>query len=117
VLRKVVESTIDGQYWNSTSAAMQGLVCGCRADAHELLTRFSLYAAGKPPAHPSGPTLDHERHVAEALGAGGCDNLRAEGWDDEADAAVQSTDDERARIEPFLGIARAVKQTKPARHP
>lgn len=107
LLRKVVERTVDGEYWNSSGAALEGLVCHCHADARDLLARFSSYAAGEAPDHPSRPSLRQERNAAQALRAGRCDAIEPR-WDRDVPggAPVTALDQE---TDAFLELARCVK--------
>jgi len=67
LLRKVVERTIDGEYWNTSSYAIVAL---CKYDprgSDSLLRRFDSYARTAKIEHPSRPTLKQEREFAEGL--------------------------------------------------
>ena len=66
-LADVVKRTIGGEYWNSSSYAMTTLVQRDPAKYDELLKRFSQFADGPAPIHPSNPTLEQERQFAENL--------------------------------------------------
>lgn len=72
LLRKVVERTLEGEYWNSSSAAMRGLACDCREDSRELLSRFATLPGRAAAAEPSRPALVQERNVARELLTGKC---------------------------------------------
>ena len=67
LLRKVVELTLGGEYWNTSSYAMTGLVNANDDQAEALLARFLEFAAGEPPQHPCRPSLTQERTYAEGL--------------------------------------------------
>jgi hypothetical protein len=99
LLTKVVERTMAGEYWNTSSYAMAGLVHHGAPGAPDLLARFAAFASGPAPEHPSRPSLGQERAFAEALGRGQSDQIekllaRAETdaarvtWDDDATAAI-----------------------------
>jgi len=99
VLRKVVERTLSGEYWNTSSYAMTGLVRHAPDEATDLLARFCSFAEGAPPDHPSRPSLSQEKSFAQALKAGKCDAIEksldaadvtaaAVTWDEEAEAAL-----------------------------
>ena len=77
LLKKVVERTIIGEYWNSASYAMAALCRYQAPGAKELLDNFAAFAHGSPPAHPSNPTLGTEREFARTLKAGMPEALEA----------------------------------------
>ena len=92
VLRKVVEHTLAGEYWNTSSYAMMGLARHAPADARDLLTRFTVYAKGSPPTHPSKPTMAQERDFADSIGNGKCDGIEKDLARGEAEAAAVKWD-------------------------
>ena len=66
-LTEVVEATVDGEYWNTSSYAMATLVLRNPDGVDELLRKFSEFANGPEPDHPGRPTLQQERQFAEQL--------------------------------------------------
>lgn len=67
LLHKIVEATIEGDYWNSASYAMTTLLRYDAPGAGELLQRFAEFANTANIEHPSKPTLKQERAFAERL--------------------------------------------------
>ena len=76
-LAEVVERTIGGEYWNSSSYAMTTLIRHDAAKYDDLLKKFSRYAEGPAPDHPSRPTLEQERQFSENLIQRNPNTLRA----------------------------------------
>ena len=111
LLRKVVERTIGGEYWNSSSAAMTGLTCDCGEDSRELLSRFSTWARGATAAEPSRPSLVQERNVAEELLVGKCVASIGSSRSGGANGDPLAAWDKRAKsgLRAFLFLAEAVK--------
>ena len=62
LLTSIVQRTIDGEYWNTSSYAMTTLVRHSADGAADLLARFQSFANGTPPQHPSRPSLTQERN-------------------------------------------------------
>lgn len=67
VLQKVVQNSIDGQFWNTSSYAMVYLCLYDYQNSHELLNKFYEYSKGTPPKHPSNPDLSQERNYSYKL--------------------------------------------------
>jgi hypothetical protein len=67
VLRKVIQDSIDGQYWNTSSYAMVYLCMYAPMESKVLLTNFDKYSKGEIPKHPSNPSLVQERNHAQRL--------------------------------------------------
>ncbi len=76
-LTTIVETTIDGDYWNTSSYAMTTLVLRHPDGVDDLLEKFSEFANGPEPDHPSRPTLQQERQFAEQLLLRNPDTLQA----------------------------------------
>jgi hypothetical protein len=77
VLRKIVERTIIGEYWATSSYAMASLCRYQDPRAPELLANFARFASGSPPTHPSNPSFGTEREFARGLLSGSHDALDA----------------------------------------
>jgi hypothetical protein len=67
LLRSVVERTIGGEYWNTSSYAITTLLHHQAPGASELLTRFHDFAMNAKVDHPSNPSLTQEREFAQNL--------------------------------------------------
>lgn len=76
LLRKVVERTLVGEYWNTAAFALTTLCHHHAAHAQDLLLAFARFARGAPPDHPSNPSLATERRFVDALQSAG-DSLGA----------------------------------------
>lgn len=74
ILKRVVEDTLSGTYWNTASYAMATLLFHGAPGSELLLSGFAAFASGKSPDHPSRPSLDQEREFASKLieGDKGC---------------------------------------------
>jgi len=109
VLRSVVTRTINGEYWNTAGCALVSLVHHGAPDADVLVERFTDFADGPVPDHPSLPSFAEERQHIERIRSGNVDlieiQLRAQ---EDAAADVEWTPDTRAQIDSFLALARAV---------
>ena len=77
LLRKVVERTLVGEYWNTAAFALTTLCQRRAAHASDLLVAFARFARGSPPDHPSNPSLATERRFVDALQSAGGDSLCA----------------------------------------
>jgi hypothetical protein len=111
-LRAVVERTLGGEYWNTASYAMAGLVHHQAPDAALLLERFVEFAHGEPPRDPSNPSLGQERDVAGRLLSGHSDDIEQQLADADHLAARVTWDDEATRaVAQFLAAARDVQRT------
>jgi hypothetical protein len=109
VLAKVVQRTVDGEYWNTASYAMMGLARHSARGARELLERFGAFAVGKPPIHPCNPTLQQEREFAAQIRMGRCDGIENHLADSELQAAsVEWEREEAAVLREFLEVAERV---------
>lgn len=67
VLRTVVQDSMDGQYWNTSSYAMAYLCLFIPKESKGLLKRFDRYSNGTPPKHPSKPNFTQERNYSQKL--------------------------------------------------
>jgi hypothetical protein len=67
LLRSVVEKTIDGEYWNTSSYAMTTLLHHQAVGSSELLKRFHDFAMKAKVDHPSNPSLTQEKEFAQSL--------------------------------------------------
>jgi len=67
LLRTVVEKTIGGEYWNTSSYAITTLLRHQAPGSKELLKRFHDFATGAKVDHPSNPSLTQETEFAENL--------------------------------------------------
>jgi hypothetical protein len=92
VLRKVVEHTLTGEYWNTSGYAMMGLARHAPAETRDLLVRFTEYANGAQPVHPSKPTMSQEKQFAKAIRDGECDGIEKHLARGEAEAAAVKWD-------------------------
>jgi hypothetical protein len=99
LLRKVVERTLDGEYWNTASYAVMGLVHHRAPQAAEVLERFAVFARERPP----------ERTFVDQLAAGNATIIEEQlaGAEREAETIAWS-DDARVAIEELVRLARAV---------
>lgn len=69
VLEAIVQRTIEGEYWNTASYAITTL-CRYRSPGFDtLLSSFAAFSQGRPPVHPTRPSLAQERNFAEKLQA------------------------------------------------
>lgn len=67
LLRSVVEKTISGEYWNSSSYAITTLLNHQAPGSDELLKQFFEYAMTAEVDHPSNPSLTQEKEFAQCL--------------------------------------------------
>jgi hypothetical protein len=109
VLRKVVERTIAGEPWNTSGAAMKGLVCDCQAASPELLARFKSWAFAV--SSSGSPLPDHieGRRVVEALRAGRCDDPAPRAATPNPDPLADWDRRDRAGLRAFLFMAESAK--------
>lgn len=114
LLTQIVQSTIDGEYWNTSSYAMTTLVRHSADGAADLLARFQSFANGPPPEHPSRPSLTQEREFADNLVAGNSQTFAAiEAVLDGKDQALETDLDEnsRAAINDLCDVARQFEES------
>jgi hypothetical protein len=67
LLRSVVERTIGGEYWNTSSYAITTLLHHQASGSSELLKRFHDFAVNARVDHPSKPSLTQEKEFAQNL--------------------------------------------------
>ena len=113
LLTTIVERTIEGEYWNTSSYAMTTLVHHSAKGSADLLARFQSFANGTPPQHPCSPSLTQERTFAENLLAGNPRTLAAiERVLDDKDLLLKADLDENSRstISNLCDIARQFEE-------
>ena len=103
VLRRVVERTLDGEYWNTASYAVMGLVHHDAPEAGALFERFASFAhAGEGERAP-------ERAFVEHLAQGNSTIIEDQLVGAEREAAtIAWSDDARAAIGELVALAGAV---------
>jgi hypothetical protein len=70
LLKMIVQRTIDGEYWNTSSYAM-ATICRYKPPyAHDLLRAFHEFAHHGKAEHPSNPSLTEECTYSEGLTKG-----------------------------------------------
>lgn len=112
LLRTVVERSLAGEYWNTVSYAMAGLIFHRAPDAGQLLQHFVRFANGPPPADPGRPSLTQEREFAAELQRGNSAMIEESLSAREREAQNIVWDDEARRaIEEFMATARAVQRS------
>lgn len=91
VLRRVVERTLDGEYWNTASYAVMGLVHHDAPDAGALFERFAVFARGGERA-PERAFVEHlaqgNSTIIEDQLAGAEREAATIAWSDDARAAI-----------------------------
>jgi hypothetical protein len=109
LLRKIIERSITGEYWNTASYAMTTL---CRHQAPgcaELLNRFQQFSVNAMVEHPSMPSLTQEREFADNLLSKNSRTLDAieDLLNEKVNAATAADLDESSRraIEDLLKVA------------
>jgi len=117
LLRKVVELTVQGEYWNTASYALTTL---CRYEpkqAEDLLRRFSQFATSSNVMHPGNPSLSQEREFTTALTSKNPKTLQAiESVLAERDAAVAATkldQNSQAAINDLVQVASRYESSVP----
>lgn len=116
LLRKVVERTLSGQYWNTASYAMMGLAHHQADDWRNLLERFAAFANGARPSHPSNPSLKQECQFVANLRAGQSDIIEHHlAQADEQALAIKWDGEAEALIAEFLNLAAQVTASSSTR--
>ena len=91
VLRRVVERTLDGEYWNTASYAVMGLLHHDAPDARALFERFAAFARGGERA-PERVFVEHlaqgNSTIIEDQLAGAEREAATIAWSDDARAAI-----------------------------
>jgi hypothetical protein len=67
LLKTIVQRTIDGEYWNTSSYAMATICRYVPPYANDLLQAFHEFAHHGKAEHPSNPSLTQERTYSEGL--------------------------------------------------
>ena len=67
VLEDVVQSAIDGQFWNTARDALTALCHHSHRRYRDLATRYLEFAQGEPPTHPTTNSFESDRKVAEQI--------------------------------------------------
>jgi hypothetical protein len=110
LLRRVVERTIGGEYWNTASYAMTTL-CRHQCLAYaDLLTRFQQFAfKGKVDEHPTNTDLMQEKEFAQHLAAKNPNTLvvieSSLNQKETAATAANLDDNSRAAIDQLVKVA------------
>ena len=86
ILSSLVEKTIAGEYWNTSSYAMATLCFYSTPNSQQLLKEFQAYSEPsvfpffgkvKVPKHPSNPSLGQEKEFAKGLTANNPQTIKA----------------------------------------
>lgn len=118
LLSMLVEKTLAGEYWNTSSYAMATLCFYNTTNSQQLLKEFQTYSKPsslnlfrkvKAPKHPSNPTLEQERDFAKGLTAGNPTTIKSiENLLDDKDKTanlVTLNDENKQWFEDFLQFA------------
>ena len=114
LLARIVERTIGGEYWNTSSYAMTTLMRHSASGADELLARFQSFALGAAPSHAGRPSLVQERTFAQQLVAGNPKTLALfENMLDDQERTLETKLDENSQsaINDLCDAARRFEET------